>query len=205
VGYGPEPHACIELLQQYNHICVAGNHDWAAIGMIDILDFNEDAALANQWTTQQLTEKDKEYLKSLPQVISEHDFSLVHGSPREPLWEYLFSTRAAEENLELFTTRFCLVGHSHIPLIFEQLPEGMKLTKLDANAIISLKENRLIINPGSVGQPRDHDPRASYVIYDSCTEILCHHRVEYDIKATQEKMLQEKLPEFLILRLNHGM
>jgi diadenosine tetraphosphatase ApaH/serine/threonine PP2A family protein phosphatase len=205
VGYGPEPHACIELLQQYDHICVAGNHDWAAIGMIDILDFNEDAALANQWTSQQLTEKDKEYLKSLPQVISEYDFSLAHGSPREPLWEYLFSTRAAEENLELFTTRFCLVGHSHIPLIFEQLPEEVKLTKLDADAIISLKENRLIINPGSVGQPRDHDPRASYVIYDSDTGILYHHRVEYDIEATQEKMLQEKLPEFLILRLNHGM
>jgi diadenosine tetraphosphatase ApaH/serine/threonine PP2A family protein phosphatase len=205
VGYGPEPHACIELLQQYDHICVAGNHDWAAVDLIEIVDFNEDAALANQWTAQQLTEDDKEYLKSLPQVISEHDFSLIHGSPREPLWEYLFSTRAAEENIELFNTRYCLVGHSHVPLIFEQLSEGIKLTKLDADAIISLKDNRLIINPGSVGQPRDHDPRASYAIYDSDTGTLYHHRVEYDILATQEKMLQEKLPEFLILRLNHGM
>jgi predicted phosphodiesterase len=205
VGYGPEPHGCIELLRQYDHICVAGNHDWAAIDLIDIVDFNEDAALANQWTAQQLTVWDKEYLKSLPRTINEHDFSLVHGSPREPLWEYLFSTKMAEENMDFFITQFCLVGHSHVPLYFEQLSEGMRLSKLDADAAIHLKENRFIINPGSVGQPRDHDPRASYALYDSDTTTLYHYRVEYNIEATQEKMIQQKLPEFLILRLNHGM
>ena len=205
VGYGPEPHACIGLLQQYDHICIAGNHDWAAVDLIDTLDFNEDAALANQWTAQQLTGEDKEYLKSLPQITSEQNFSLAHGSPREPLWEYLFSTRAAEENLEFFSTRFCLVGHSHVPLIFEHSAEGTRLNKIDDGTTTLLGENRLIINPGSVGQPRDHDPRASYTLYDSDTGTLYHYRVEYDIEATQQKMLQEKLPEFLILRLTHGM
>ena len=207
VGYGPEPHACIELLQQYQHICIAGNHDWAAVGLIDTIDFNEDAALANQWTAQQLSEEDREYLKSLPLVTSEGNFTLAHGSPREPTWEYLFSSKAAEENLEFFDTPFCLVGHSHVPLLFEYSEEGMKLRKLRQGGAGSKLEDsrRIIINPGSVGQPRDHDPRASYALYDSDKKIIYHYRIEYDIEATQQKMEQEKLPEFLILRLSHGM
>ena len=205
VGYGPEPHACIELLQQYQHVCIAGNHDWAAVELIDTIDFNEDAALANQWTAQQLTEADREYLKSLPLRTSEGNFTLVHGSPREPTWEYLFSIKAAEENLEFFDTPFCLVGHSHVPLVFEQSAEGMRLRKLRPGASIELGDNRRIINPGSVGQPRDHDPRASYALYDSDMNIIYYYRIEYDIEATQQKMEQEKLPEFLILRLSHGM
>jgi len=204
VGYGPEPHACIELLQQFDHVCIAGNHDWAAVGLVDILDFNEDAAAANQWTAQQLTEADKEYLKSLPLITSQENFSLAHGSPREPIWEYLFSVRAAEENLEFFSTPFCLVGHSHVPLIFEHSKDGVKLTRLEDSATMKLEENRLIINPGSVGQPRDHDPRASYALYDSNAGMIYHYRIDYDVEATQQKMLQEKLPEFLILRLSHG-
>lgn len=205
VGYGPEPHACIELLQQYNHVCIAGNHDWAAVGLLDTLDFNEDAAFANQWTAQHLIEADREYLTSLPLVSSEENFTLAHGSPREPTWEYLTSTRAAEENLEFFSTPFCLVGHSHVPLIFERAAEGMRLRKLEHGDTVKLEENRLIINPGSVGQPRDHDPRASYALYDSDTGTIHHYRIEYKIEATQQKMEQEKLPEFLILRLSHGM
>ncbi len=205
VGYGPEPHACIELLEQYDHICIAGNHDWAAIGRIDTLDFNEDAALANHWTAQQLTEEDKNYLKSLPLIISENNFSLAHGSPREPIWEYLLSTRAAEDNLKFFSTPFCLVGHSHVPLVFEYFDNSVTLRQLQDKDTLKLGANRLIVNPGSVGQPRDNDPRASYALYDSDAGIIYHRRVEYNIEATQEKMLQEKLPEFLIYRLSHGM
>lgn len=205
VGYGPEPHACIELLKQYDQLCVAGNHDWAAIDKIDTLDFNEDAALANQWTAQQLTEDDKSYLKSLPLIISEGNFTLAHGSPREPIWEYLLSTRAAQDNLKFFSTRFCLVGHSHVPLVFEYSDSSVNLHKLENGATLKVGEGRLIVNPGSVGQPRDNDPRASYVLYDSDTGVISHHRVEYNIEATQEKMQQEKLPEFLIYRLSYGM
>jgi diadenosine tetraphosphatase ApaH/serine/threonine PP2A family protein phosphatase len=204
IGYGPEPHACIELLKQFDHICVPGNHDWAAIGRIDTKDFNEDAAFANQWTAEQLTEEDKDYLKSLQLSIIEDNFTLAHGSPREPIWEYLLSTRAAKENLEFFNTTFCLVGHSHIPLVFEHFDDRVTLRQLRDKATIELGENRLIINPGSVGQPRDHDPRASYAIYDSKARIIYHHRIAYEITATQDKMLEEKLPEFLIYRLSHG-
>lgn len=205
VGYGPEPHACIELLRQYDQLCVAGNHDWAAIDNIDTLDFNEDAALANQWTAQQLTEDDKNYLKSLPLIICEGNFTMVHGSPREPIWEYLVSTRAAQDNLKFFNTQFCLAGHSHIPLLFEYYDNSANLHKLEDGGSLTLGTNRLIINPGSVGQPRDNDPRASYALYNSDTGIISHHRIEYNIEATQEKMLKEKLPEFLIHRLSYGM
>jgi len=205
VGYGPEPNACIKLLRQFDHSCVAGNHDWAAIGNIDIIDFNEDAALANQWTAKQLNEDGKNYLHSLPLRVTEHDFSMAHGSPREPIWEYLFSTRLAEENLSYFTTPFCLVGHSHIPLMFEESQNGLLLHQLKNDETIELAGNRLIINPGSVGQPRDHDPRASYILYNSDDNTISHFRVDYDIETTQQKMTELNLPEFLICRLNHGM
>lgn len=204
IGYGPEPNACIELLRQFNNSCVAGNHDWAAIGNIDTMDFNEDAAFANQWTAMQLTEGQKEYLKSLPLKITEHDFSMAHGSPREPIWEYLLSKGLAEENLNYFTTPFCLVGHSHIPLLFEQMQDSLSLHQLKHDETIELQDSRLIINPGSIGQPRDHDPRASYIIFDSDLMTISHFRVDYNINITQDKMIQLNLPEFLIYRLNHG-
>jgi len=205
IGYGPDPSSCIKYLKQINHSCVAGNHDWAAIGNIDIFEFNDDAASANQWTAMQLTDDDKGYLHSLRPVIVEQDFTLVHGSPREPMWEYLFSIRSAEENLYSFTTSFCLVGHSHIPLVFEQSQDGLQLYQPRDGESIKLENKRLIINPGSVGQPRDHDPRASYIIYDSDIMTITYFRVIYDIETTQRKMTELNLPEYLIYRLNHGM
>ncbi len=204
VGYGPEPHACIELLKQFNYICIAGNHDRATAGLIDILDFNEDAAQASQWTAEQLSEEHKEYLKSLPLKHIEGDFSMFHGSPREPVWEYLLSTSLAKVNLKYFDTPFCLVGHSHVPLVFEYNNNTISLKRLEDGATLTLGEHRLIINPGSVGQPRNFDPRASYALYDSDAGIVYHHRVAYDIETTKEKMRQANLPEFLIERLSHG-
>jgi len=204
VGYGPEPDGCIELLKQYNHVCVAGNHDWAAIGNIDTGDFNEDAAQANRWTSSQLNPFDKDYLSSLKLTVVEDSFTLAHGSPREPIWEYLLSTKSALENFNYFETSFCLVGHSHIPLIFEKDKDGVNLQELSDGTAIHLDENRLIINPGSVGQPRDNDPRASYAIYDDTSRTIYHFRVEYNVKETQQKMIEAGLPEFLVQRLSHG-
>jgi len=183
VGYGPEPHQCIELLRRTNHICVAGNHDLAAIGEIDTHEFNPDAVAACQWTSKQLTPQDVVYIKSLPLVIERDDFTLVHGSPREPIWEYILSISAAKENFAYFKSKFCLVCHSHA---------------------LGLGEERLIINPGAVGQPRDGDPRASYAIYDSETSQIKLHRVPYDIGATQAKMVEHRLPMRLVARLSHG-
>ena len=205
VGYGPDPHQCLELLQRYNHVCVTGNHDWAAIGKIDTSDFNPDAAAASHWTTQQLSPEDVEYLQSLSLVIQKGDFTLVHGSPRDPIWEYLFSTSTAKENFACFQSQFCLVGHSHMPLIFEYSEDGTcALNKVVAGTTLRLAKNRLIINPGGVGQPRDGDPRASYAIYDSETSAIMYYRIPYDIAVTQAKMIKYGLPLHLVTRLSYG-
>ncbi len=202
IGYGPDPSECIELLRRYDHLCVAGNHDWAAIGKVDISDFNPEAAAACQWTGQQLSDEDVRFLDSLPLTLNRGDFTIVHGSPREPTWEYVLSTQSAKMNFRFFNTRYCLIGHAHVPLVFELAGETCLLKELPAE--LELGENRLIINPGSVGQPRDGDPRAAYAIYDEKVKTIYHHRVAYDIEATQEKMVVYGLPKFLVTRLSYG-
>jgi len=204
VGYGPDPHECIELLRQHDHLCVAGNHDWAAIGKLDTLDFNPMAARACHWTAEQLSPEDIEYLQGLPLNICQDNFTLVHGSPREPIWEYLLSAEAARDNFPRFQTDYCLVGHSHVPLIFEAEGKQIITSRFPDEAILKLGSNRLIINPGGVGQPRDGDPRASYTLYDVEAKTIHHYRVEYDILSTQRKMEENGLPLPLILRLSEG-
>lgn len=205
VGYGPDPHECIELLRQYNHICVAGNHDWAAIGKLDTSDFNPDAATACRWTAKQLSRDDVDYIKSLPLVIKEADFTLVHGSPREPAWEYLLSTSNAKENFAFYQTKFCLVGHSHVPLVFNYNESGTcSYNEFSPNIGLALEKNRLIINPGGLGQPRDGDARASYAIYDSEVTIMRLYRIPYEISVTQASMVEQGLPMQLVARLSYG-
>lgn len=202
VGYGPDPSACIALLRQRPHVCVAGNHDWAAIGKLDISDFNPHAATACRWTGDQLSPEDMGYLEDLPLTLTQGDFTIVHGSPREPIWEYVVSTHSAEDNFSCFDTRYCLVGHSHVPAVFEETGDGCILRGMPLT--LKLGENRLIINPGGVGQPRDGDPRAAYAIFDSEENTVCHYRIPYDIEETQERMVREGLPGFLASRLSYG-
>jgi len=204
VGYGPDPHECIERLCQFEHVCVAGNHDWAAIGKMDTADFNPVAALAAHWTAQQLTAEDKDYLQNLPLTLCEDDFTLAHGSPREPIWEYLLSAEAAQDNFTCFETAYCLVGHSHVPLIFELVNNKAVYRMFPEGTNLKLGKKRMIINPGGVGQPRDGDPRASYALYDVEAHTVHHYRVEYDIQATQKKMAERELPMPLISRLSVG-
>ena len=205
VGYGPDPHECIELLRQTNHVCVAGNHDLAAVGRIETTEFNPDAVAASEWTTGQLTARDKDYIKSLPLVIDKEDFTLVHGSPREPIWEYVLSISGARENFAYFKSKFCLVAHTHVPAVFNYDEGGdCSFHPFSANEELVLGGKRLIINPGAVGQPRDGDPRASYAIYDSKSRRLRLYRVPYDIAATQARMVEQKLPMRLVARLSHG-
>jgi len=206
VGYGPDPHQCIELLRQYNHVCLAGNHDWAAIGKLSLSEFNPDAAVACRWTAQQLSPEDVDYLESLPLVIEKGDFTLVHGSPREPIWEYLLSIGSAKENFAYFQSQFCLVGHSHVPLVFRYSQTGAcSFSPFSINIGLVLGKSRLIINPGGVGQPRDGDPRASYAIYDSETRMVRLYRVPYDIDVTQNRMVKHNLPMRLVARLSCGL
>ncbi|MFC2069551.1 metallophosphoesterase family protein [Chloroflexota bacterium] len=205
VGYGPDPHECIELLRQVKHVCVAGNHDWGAVGKVGTTSFNPDAATVCHWTSQQLTLSDVEYLESLPQVIEDDNFTLVHGSPRVPIWEYLISTGIARENFNFFKTQFCLVGHSHKPLVFVLGERGnCSASQLLPNVKLALGESRKIINPGSVGQPRDGDPKASYAIYDNKTGLVRLYRVEYSIEDTQNRMVARGLPMRLVARLERG-
>ena len=206
VGYGPDPHQCIELLRQHNPVCVAGNHDWAAVGKLNLAEFNPDAAAACRWTAQQLTPEDTEYLENLPLVTEKDDFTLVHGSPREPIWEYLISVSSAKENFACFQSQFCLVGHSHVPLVFRLSETGAcSFSQFSANIGLALARSRLIINPGGVGQPRDSDPRASYAILDNESRMVRLYRVAYDIGATQSSMVRHNLPIRLVSRLSYGM
>jgi predicted phosphodiesterase len=204
VGYGPDPRECLHLLQQYPHCCIAGNHDWAAIGKIDTSDFNPEAAAACHWTASQLSREDINYLENLPLILYRDDFTLAHGSPREPIWEYLLSVQSAKANFSYFKTKYCLIGHSHVPLLFEERADACQLSDLPAALALDQRENRLIINPGGVGQPRDNDNRASYVILDAEEGVLCHYRVAYDISATQDKMIKSGLPRRLAARLSYG-
>lgn len=205
VGYGPDPHECIELLRQTNHICVVGNHDLAAVGQIDTTEFNPDAVAALEWTTEHLTSRDVSYIKSLPRVINKDDCTLVHGSPREPIWEYVLSISGARENFAYFKTQFCLLAHTHVPAAFSYDEGGAcSFRQFAPEKELVTEKARLIINPGAVGQPRDGDPRASYAIYDSDKQRFWLYRVPYDVTATQAKMVEKRLPMRLVARLSHG-
>ncbi len=206
VGYGPDPCQCIQLLRRYDHLCVMGNHDGAAVGFLDTADFNPDAAAASRWTGQQLGREERQYLESLPLSVSEGDFTLVHGSPRGPIWEYLLSVASARASFAVLDSPFCLVGHSHVPLVFEEHRGSgtCSFLSLSVDVPLQLGEHRLIINPGGVGQPRDGDPRASYAIYDSENRAIQHYRVPYDVAVTQRRMERYGLPVHLIERLGHG-
>ncbi len=205
VGYGPDPHECLEELRQRNHVSVTGNHDWGAIDRVSLADFNPDAAIACRWTAGRLTAEDRGYLESCPVTLTRGDFTLAHGSPREPIWEYVVSARVAAENFAYFSSSFCLVGHSHIPLVSRETDgEEVSFSPLTDNSHLALKGDRMIINPGSVGQPRDGDPRASYGVINTDDETFELYRVTYDISLTQKRMAERHLPEWLITRLGMG-
>ena len=204
VGYGPDPSACLRRLREFDLVAVAGNHDFAAAGVIDAADFNGAAFTAIRWTAGQIDHEDSSYLAGLPQVSVQPPFTLVHGSLRAPVAEYLTHPSQAVVTLNLLTTDYCLVGHSHFPFICRE-NGGMPLfLPMPESQAVHLDGERCIINPGSVGQPRDRDTRASYVVFDDGAHAIEHHRVEYDRAATQAKMREAGLPEYLIDRLDHG-
>ncbi|MEW6213656.1 MAG: metallophosphoesterase family protein [Nitrospirota bacterium] len=203
VGYGPNPNKCIELLVDRCKILLAGNHDWGVLGLTDIAYFNEYAREAIEWTRGVLTEENRKILKSFPvkKEIRNGSIFLVHSTPKEPEeWHYLLTLWDAEINFHYFDNKFCFLGHSHQPFIIERLSSGELVTCKEAARIG--KSARYIINAGSVGQPRDGDPRACYVIIDDeKIEII---KVPYDIETVQKKMRKEGLPFPLIERLSVG-
>ena len=208
VGYGPDPNRCVELIRSLPGLCIAGNHDWATLGKLDLNDFNPDAREANLWNRQQLEDDNLAWLAERPQTIVEGEFTLTHGSPRHPIWEYIIYAATAEANFGFFDTPYCFVGHTHAPVIFQlsQQEDETVCNPVPAieNKVVDLDEGRFIINPGSVGQPRDGDPRACYILLDTEARTVEYHRVEYPIEKTQAKMMEYNLPLRLVLRLGYG-
>lgn len=317
VGYGPNPNECIDTLRQRTDVIIAGNHDWAAVGKLDLEDFSAAARISAEWTAKELTEEHREFLRNLPERLEIGACTLVHGSPYGPLWEYLTSEVLAERSFQYFSSRFCLVGHTHVPVIFQQpydadtvrtvLAEddeqneeetgemaAVLLTSqkaeaaeyalqaenaLDAETLpyqrLAIAENetsgemedanlgtyemvetsppenvmqnaedrlnneieellellglsqsmvratnqmveppegcweppegyRAIVNAGGVGQPRDGDPRAAFMIYDSIRGTFEFHRLAYAFEKTQEKIIEAGLPQYLAVRLAYG-
>ncbi len=213
VGYGPWPNECIQRLQQFNgHLRVAGNHDWAALGRLDVEEFNREARKMVLWTQRELDPASHDYLRALPdQPLLQSDFTVTHASPREPVWEYINTGSIARENASHFTTPYCLVGHTHVPRIYRLTPGAVE-GHIDCavhgpiyDRDISLAgPHSLIINPGSVGQPRDRDPRAAYALLDTEQALWRYRRVRYDVETTQAAMRKANLPERLIARLAYG-
>jgi predicted phosphodiesterase len=205
VGYGPKPGECISRLREYPHTAVAGNHDRAATGQMGTQDFNPYAAAAAKWTAKTLTEEERTYLAGLPDTALDGDFTLVHGSLRDPVWEYLLSSAAADAHLARQTTRFGLIGHSHLQLAFIEGEDGLARGSLLASGDeVALGDRRVIANPGGLGQPRDGDPRTAYALLDTGAARITFKRIEYDIARTQREMLLAGLPEYLIERLSSG-
>jgi diadenosine tetraphosphatase ApaH/serine/threonine PP2A family protein phosphatase len=331
VGYGPNPNECIDKLRERTDVIIAGNHDWAAVGKLDLEDFSAAARVSAEWTAEQLTEEHREFLRNLPERLEIDDCTLVHGSPYGPLWEYLTSEVLAERSFQYFNSRFCVVGHTHVPVIFQQpdsvaneptrqldnpnesteentrveeetgemaavlltsqkasadeeavegaqrgypkteeLDEALSAITTDddddeggpaggdekefvayeiadkttsENEILNAEDRlndeieellellglsqsmvkvtndmigppeglwetpegyRAIINPGGVGQPRDGDPRAAFMIYDSESGTFDFHRIDYSFEKTQEKIITAGLPQYLAVRLAYG-
>lgn len=215
VGYGPDPVACLDWVRTHANVAIPGNHDWAAIGKeVNLADFNDAAAEATVWTAAQLSPSDRAYLDRLDQITTigagEHAVTLAHGSPRDPIWEYLIDPRDAWENFAHFSGDLCLVGHSHIPASFAlDKPSAGGEPRFRAeppryDRPLDLADARRIVNVGSVGQPRDGDPAARYGILDLDRWTLERRRVTYDYRRTQEKMRHVGLPEILWRRLAHG-
>lgn len=205
VGYGPDPDAVVARLRDLDVVAVRGNHDAAALGQLDASAFNDDARRAVEWTGETLSEETRAWLDALPERQEVDDFTLVHGSPRDPLWEYLFSVQVAKRNLAAFATPHCLVGHTHVPLVFRRLADGDIETLAPSHGSeLPIDDQRLFLNPGGVGQPRDGDPRACAMVLDTDAGLAEWRRIPYAIEQTQARMREVGLPLRLVNWLAHG-
>ena len=205
VGYGPRPNECCAAIAARADVCLAGNHDLAVRGTIDVEEFHGDAGMAATWTRDVLEPQWKELLDGLEPAGSAHGVALYHGSARDPVWEYVLSDEAALATLELADSPLVLVGHSHVALQVVQSGDEIAGGVAQAGREVELGEVRALLNPGSVGQPRDGDPRAAYLLLDLDAQKATFRRVEYDVEQTQREMRDAGLPEMLAGRLALGL
>ncbi|MBA3412653.1 MAG: metallophosphoesterase family protein [Actinobacteria bacterium] len=206
VGYGPRPNECVALVAQQTSICLVGNHDLGVLGRIDLAEFSPDAEAGARWTRSVLSPENRVILESLPSSAeTPHGAAqLFHASPRDPVWEYVLSAQAARDALEATSAPLVLVGHSHVPLAIRPKGRGVAGGIAPGGFEVEL-EGRWLLNPGSVGQPRDGDPRAAVLLLDLERRFAKFHRVAYPIERTQRELREHGLPEPLALRLEHGM
>jgi predicted phosphodiesterase len=204
VGYGPRPNECCAMVEARARLCLAGNHDLGVIGTIDLLDFSGEAGVAARWTRDVLAESARTYLEPLVPVGSADGVSLFHASARDPVWEYILSEDAAVATIELTDTPLVLVGHSHAALQVSIRDGVVDGGLAPAGTELDLGGARFLLNPGSVGQPRDGDPRAAYLLLDLDAGRASFRRVDYDVARTQAEIVEAGLPEPLALRLAIG-
>ena len=205
VGYGPDPDGVIARLREVGAVGVRGNHDAAAIGGSEIDWFNPDARRAMEWTRTAISRASVEWLISLPERRAMDGCELVHGSPREPLWEYVTSPSVARNNLDVLREPIGLHGHTHVPVVFVDDDGRVERFSPVSGSSFELGGRRALVNPGSVGQPRDGDPDASYLVLDPATGSITWHRAAYDVGAVQAAMRAVGLPGFLVSRLSIGL
>lgn len=207
VGYGPDPNAVVEEIREIKNLtCLLGNHDVAVVGRIPFEAFNGDARRTLEYHERVLSADNMNFLRSLPQNLKvREDASLVHGSPRDSVWEYILNSLSARLNFDHFTTPWCMVGHSHLQCMFRHNAENDRVTlePIRPGEVVKLKP-RLIMNPGSVGQPRDRDPRSAYAIYDTEAKTWEPRRVKYNIEEVQKRIREAKLPEKHAIRIAEG-
>jgi predicted phosphodiesterase len=204
VGYGPEPDAVVARLAERNATGVRGNHDAAAIGGMEIEWFNAEARAAAEWTRDTIEDGTRKWLAALPERLTIGDMTLVHGSPRDPLREYVTDRLTASVNIDLLETRNGLHGHTHVPVAWVAAPDRVVLVHGRDELRLELDPYRTLLNPGSVGQPRDGDPRAAYLVLDLDARSVSWHRVAYDVAPVQSAIRSAGLPGRLADRLAVG-
>jgi diadenosine tetraphosphatase ApaH/serine/threonine PP2A family protein phosphatase len=206
VGYGPRPNACSRLVAEHAHLCLVGNHDLGVLGRIDLDEFSPDAAAVARWTHEVLEDEPRAFMESLGASSAREAIGLYHASPRDPVWEYVLSSEVAFASMLAAPESTVLVGHSHVALWFALAGDRLSGGPAPAGTALELDgADRWLLNPGSVGQPRDGDPDAAYLVLDLDARRAVFRRVPYAVDRTQQEIRERGLPETLAERLEHGL
>ena len=207
VGYGPRPNACCTRVRERADLCLVGNHDLGVLGQLDVREFSPDAAASARWTSSVLDADARAWLSALaPSArIDEPPTELYHGSPRDPVWEYVLDHEAMAAGLERTSAPVVLVGHTHVPLAAALNEARLSAAHAPDGTTVDLSAGRWLLNPGSVGQPRDGDPRAAYLVLDLERRFGRFVRAAYPVEATQREVREHGLPEALAVRLEYGL
>ena len=204
VGYGPDPNECCATIAARPGICLAGNHDLAVLGALPLDEFNADAAAAARWTQSVLDDPSRAFLESLEPAATRDGAELYHGSPADPVWDYVLTPQAAEWAFRMTSAPLILVGHSHVQLGLQWDGEAVHGGVTTDGDELDLSSGRWLLNPGSVGQPRGNDPRAAFLELDLDAKRARFRRIDYDVAATQAEIVERGLPAALAQRLGHG-